>query len=230
MALTAPASSKQSFLLKGLAFTFFKGLWGFKRLLNLLYVIHFFPSHLLQWHLMHLSFFFSFSVGSREVSLLSRLPNFSPHRCLLILHSHPRSSFIRPTLLCVLILVIPLLFPLDWFLDFHSFLIILFCSFTVLYGCVVIFCLFPSAFRDFLSSSWCILHLCLFCPADFYTLPVFSQYAVIYFITFISLICLISLPLKHYPWLMCLLLLSVICNQVLVQCRGCCAGLSCGQV
>lgn len=114
-------------------------------------------------------FFFSFSVGSREVSLLSRLPNFSPHRCLLILHSHPRSSFIRPTLLCVLILVIPLLFPLDWFLDFHSFLIILFCSFTVLYGCVVIFCLFPSAFRDFLSSSWCILHLCLFCPAAFYT-------------------------------------------------------------
>lgn len=169
MALTASASSKQSFLLKGLAFTFFKGLWGFKRLLNLLYVIHFFPSHLLQWHLMHLSFFFSFSVGSREVSLLSRLPNFSPHRCLLILHSHPRSSFIRPTLLCVLILVIPLLFPLDWFLDFHSFLIILFCSFTVLYGCVVIFCLFPSAFRDFLSSSWCILHLCLFCPAAFYT-------------------------------------------------------------
>lgn len=117
-------------------------------------------------------------------------------------------------------------FSLDWFLDFHSFLIILFCSFTVLYGCVVIFLPFPSAFRDFLSSSCCILHLCLFCPAAFYT---FSQYAVIYFITFISLICLISLPLKRCSWLMCLLLLSVICNQVLVQCRGCCAGLSCGR-
>lgn len=52
-------------------------------------------------------------------------------------------------------------FSLDWFLDFHSFLIILFCSFTVLYGCVVIFLPFPSAFRDFLSSSCCILHLSL---------------------------------------------------------------------
>lgn len=45
---------------KVLHLPFFKGLWGLKRLLNLLYVIHFFPSHLLQWHLMHLSFFFFF--------------------------------------------------------------------------------------------------------------------------------------------------------------------------
>lgn len=47
---------------KVLHLPFFKGLWGLKRLLNLLYVIHFFPSHLLQWHLMHLSFFFFFFI------------------------------------------------------------------------------------------------------------------------------------------------------------------------
>lgn len=40
-------------------------------------------------------------------------------------------------------------FSLDWFLDFHSFLIILFCSFTVLYGCVVIFFTFSFSFQRF---------------------------------------------------------------------------------
>lgn len=155
---------------KVLHLPFFKGLWGLKRLLNLLYVIHFFPSHLLQWHLMHLSFFFFFILcwlswsftfvpfAKFFSSLLSFNLAFSPTFIFYPAHSPVCSHFCHSSS-----------FSLDWFLDFHSFLIILFCSFTVLYGCVVIFLPFPSAFRDFLSSSCCILHLCLFCPAAFYT-------------------------------------------------------------
>lgn len=105
--------------------------------------------------------FFSFSVGPREVSLLSCLPNFSPHCCLLILHSRPLS--------CVFSFL-SFLFFFSWLISRLSFIshntILFFYCFVWLCGN---FYLFPSAFRDFLSSSWCILHLCLFCPAAFYT-------------------------------------------------------------
>lgn len=61
-------------------------------------------------------------------------------------------------------------FSLDWFLDFHSFLIILFCSFTVLYGCVVIFPFFPQ-----LSEISSLLHDAFFTSVSF-ALPPFVLY------------------------------------------------------
>lgn len=164
MALTASASSKQSFLLKGLAFLRVKKVAKSSLCHPFLslsspsmtpYAFIFFFFFILCW----LSWSFTFVPFAKFFSSsLSFNLAFSPTFIFYPAHSPVCSHFCHSSS-----------FSLDWFLDFHSFLIILFCSFTVLYGCVVIFLPFPSAFRDFLSSSCCILHLCLFCPAAFYT-------------------------------------------------------------
>lgn len=154
---------------KVLHLPFFKGLWGFKRLLNLLYVIHFFPFHLLQWHLMHLSFFFflcwlswSFTFvpfAKFFSSSLSFNLAFSPTFIFYPAHSPVCSHSCHSSS-----------FSLDWFLDFHSFLIILFCSFIVLYGCVVIFTFFLQ-----LSEISSLLHDAFFTSVSF-ALPPFILY------------------------------------------------------